>query len=229
MTKKIDILGIQLNDYTVREAILKVEAFPDDNVPKAIESISMKMLMEAENDAELKEVLTSLDVPVIGEKEILEIAGVNNMQRIKETKERDFFVEFFKRMERNRRRIFLLGETEEKINAIKQQLFAEYPRLQFAGEYALEKCVGDLDAAVNEVNAATPDVVVSVLPTPAQERFFGAHRDKINAKIWYGLGEFDVVKKPGMKKNFRNLIHWRRLKISVEKYEKKMEETKSSE
>ncbi len=228
MIKKIDILGIRLNDYTVREAIQQVEAFSDDNVPKAIESISMKMLMEAEEDPEVKAVLMSLDLPVIGEKEILEVAGVQNRQRIKETEERDFFVEFFKRMERGRRRIYLLGETEEKISLIKRQLFAEYPKLQFAGEYALETCGGDLEAAINELNAATPEVVISVLPTPGQEHFFREQKDKINAKIWYGLGEFEVVKKPGMKKRLRNLVRRGRLKLSMENYKKKREEIKAS-
>ena len=81
MIKKIDILGIQLDDYTVREAIRQVEAFSEENVPKVIERISMQMIMETEQDPVVREVLSSLDLAVIGEKEILEVAGAKTMQR----------------------------------------------------------------------------------------------------------------------------------------------------
>lgn len=229
MIKKIDILGMQLDDYTVREAIHRVEAFSDDNLPKAIENISMEMLMEAEHDSVLKEVISSLDLAVVGEKEILEIAGVKTMQRMKETEGNDFFFEFMKRIERNRKHIFLLGETEEKNTKIKQQLLEEYPKLLLEGEYALENCVGDLEAVINDLNAATPDIILSVLPTPKQEHFFGEHKDKISAKIWYGIGENGIGKKSGMKKRFKSLLHRGRLKNSMEKYEKKMENDRPGE
>ena len=229
MIKKIDILGMQLDDYTVREAIHRVEAFPDDNFPKSIENISMQMLMETERDPVLKEVISSLDLAVIGEKEILEVAGAKTMQRMKETEGNDFFFEFMKRIERNRKRIFLLGETEEKTEKIKQQLLEEYPKLLLEGEYALENCVGNLEAVINDLNAANPDIVLSVLPAPKQEHFFWEHKDKISAKIWYGLGENGIGKKSGMKKKFKSLLHRGRLKSSIEKYEKKMEENRPGE
>lgn len=227
MIKKIDILGIQLDDYTVREAIRRVEAFSADNAPKVIERISMKMIMETEHDPVLKEVLSSLDLAVIGEKEILEVAGAKTMQRMKETEENDFFFEFFKRIERNRKRLFLLGETEEKNKKFKQWLLEEYPRLLIEGEYALENCVGDLEAVINDLNSATPDIVISILPTPRQEYFFAEHRDKINAKVWYGLGEFEGTKNHGIKKVVRNLLHRGRLKNSMEKYRKRMGENRT--
>lgn len=226
MIKKIDILGIQLDDYTVREAIRQVEAFSEDNVPKVIERISMQMIMETERDPVLKEVLSSLDLAVIGEKEILEVAGAKTMQRMKETEENDFFFEFFKRIERNRKRLFLLGETEEKNEKFKQWVLEEYPKLLIEGEYALENCVGDLEAVINDLNAATPDIVVSILPTPKQEYFFAEHRDKINAKVWYGLGEFEGKEKYGVKKALRNFFHRGRLKSSIQKYEKSMSENR---
>ena len=87
MIKKIDILGIQLDNYTVREAIMRVEAWYDNNMLNVIEMVSMQMLTESESDPVLKEVISSLDLAVIGEKGILQAAGVDTMQRIRETEE----------------------------------------------------------------------------------------------------------------------------------------------
>lgn len=224
MIKKIDIMGILLDDYTVREALHQIESLSDDNVLRSIESISMQMLMEAEQDEELRNAISSLDLAIVGQKEILEVAGAGTMQRIKETEENDFFYEFLKRLERNHKRLFLLGETKEKNNRIKEKLIEQYPQLSIAGEYALENCIGDQAAVINEMNAATPDLVLSVLPSPTQEHFFWEHKDKINARIWYGVGDVEIDGRTGVKKMVTSLLHRGRLKSSIEKYEKKKEE-----
>ena len=224
MIKKIDIMGILLDDYTVREALHQIESLSDDNVLRSIESISMQMLMEAAQDEELRNAISSLDLAIVGQKEILEVAGAGTMQRIKETEENDFFYEFLKRLERNHKRLFLLGETKEKNNRIKEKLIEQYPQLSIAGEYALENCIGDQAAVINEMNAATPDLVLSVLPSPPQEHFFWEHKDKINAWIWYGVGDVEIDGRTGVKKMVTSLLHRGRLKSSIEKYEKKKEE-----
>lgn len=222
MIKKIDILGVQLDNYTVREAIMQVETYLNDSVLNTIESISMQMLIVSEEDPVVKEVLSSLDLAVIGEKEIIQAAGARTMQRINETEENDFFFEFFKRVERNKKSLFLLGETEEKLAGMRELLEREFPKLVFAGEYALENCVGDLEAVINDMNAMTPDVIVSILPTPRQEHFFLEHKDKMNASIWYGMGELDIGKKHHPIRNFfRSLMHRGRLKNSIDKYNDK--------
>lgn len=219
MIKKIDILGIQLDNYTVREAIMQVETYLGNSVLSSIESISMQMLVDSERDPVLKEVMGSLDLSVIGEKEIMRAAGIGTMQRMKETEENDFYFEFFKRVERNKMSLFLLGETEEKIEWMKQILLEDFPKLTLAGVYAVENCVGDLEAVINDMNATTPDVIVSILPTPMQEHFFWDHKDKMNANIWYGIGELGIPrKKHGVKRFFRSIIHRGRLKNSMEKY-----------
>ena len=160
MIKKIDILGIQLDNYTVREAIMRVEAWYDNNMLNVIEMVSMQMLTESESDPVLKEVISSLDLAVIGEKGILQAAGVDTMQRIRETEENDFSDEFLKRVERNRKSVFIIGETQGAVDEFTQELREEYPKLVLAGAAATENCVGDLEGVINEMNAATPDVII---------------------------------------------------------------------
>ena len=151
MIKKIDILGIQLDNYTVREAIMRVEAWYDNNMLNVIEMVSMQMLTESESDPVLKEVISSLDLAVIGEKGILQAAGVDTMQRIRETEENDFSDEFLKRVERNRKSVFIIGETQGAVDEFTQELREEYPKLVLAGAAATENCVGDLEGVINEI------------------------------------------------------------------------------
>ena len=157
MIKKIDILGIQLDNYTVREAIMRVEAWYDNNMLNVIEMVSMQMLTESESDPVLKEVISSLDLAVIGEKGILQAAGVDTMQRIRETEENDFSDEFLKRVERNRKSVFIIGETQGAVDEFTQELREEYPKLVLAGAAATENCVGDLEGVRNECGDAGCD------------------------------------------------------------------------
>ena len=199
MIKKVDILGIQLDNYTVREAIMCVERYLSNNVLNTIESISLQMLIDSETNPVLKEVMSSLDLAIIGEKEIIQAAGLESMQRIRETEENDY--------------------------SLKAELAEDYPKLIFAGEYAVETCVGDLEAVINDMNATTPDVIISVLPSPMQEQFLYEHRDKMNANIWYGIGGVPVHKKKhGVLARLKSIIHRGKLVNSMNKYDEKEEE-----
>ena len=225
MIKKVDILGIQLDNYTVREAIMCVERYLSNDVLNTIESISLQMLIDSENNPVLKKVISSLDLAVIGEKEIIQAAGLESLQRIRETEENDFYFEFFKRIERNKKSVFLLGETQEKTDALKAELNEDFPKLIFAGEYAIENCIGDLEAVIKDMNATTPDVIISVLPSPLQEEFLNEHRDKMNANIWYGIGGIPIHKKKGgIVAYLKSIIHRGKLKNSISKYDGKEED-----
>lgn len=105
MIKKIDIMGIGLDNYTVRESMRQVENYLSNDVLNTIENISMQMLIASETDPVLHNVISELDLSVIGEKEILKAADADSMQRVQETEQNDFSYEFYRRIERNKRSI----------------------------------------------------------------------------------------------------------------------------
>ena len=136
MIKKIDIMGIGLDNYTVRESMRQVENYLSNDVLNTIENISMQMLIASETDPVLHNVISELDLSVIGEKEILKAADADSMQRVQETEQNDFSYEFYRRIERNKRSIFVLGQTEEDVQKVKAELQEAFPKLILAGEYA---------------------------------------------------------------------------------------------
>lgn len=224
MIKKIDILGMELDNYTVRESIRQVENYLSSSVLNTIENVTMKTLIASETDDVIREALSQMDLTIIGEKEIIQAAGVATMQRLQEIAANDFAYEFFRRVERNKKSIFLLGKTEEKLASVLNQLQEEFPKLVFAGNYAVENCVGDLEAVINDMNATTPAVIISVLPTPMQEHFLMEHKDKMNATIWYGMGEQGFRgKQHGIGHLFWKKLRMERLKNSIDKYKNKDE------
>lgn len=225
MIKKIEILGMELDNYTVREAMLQIEVYLNDTIMNTVETVSMETLVKAQTDELLKECIESLDLVIISDKEILKAAGVNSAQRMRETVDNEFFKEFMKRASRNSRTVYLLGDTSEQIGTLQGYLNENYDKIKIAGVYALSDCSGDYDTVINEINIAEPDVILSVIPTPRQEYFLKDNKEKFNAKIWYGLGEHYASKKgvsevAGFAKK---LIHKGMMHSMMSRYNKKNE------
>ncbi len=225
MIKKIEILGMNLDNYTVREAMLQVEVYLNNTEMNTIENISMEMLVKAQNDEILKECIEKLDLAIINEKEILKAAGVVSAQRMRETVENEFFKEFMKRIVRNNKTSYLLGNTSTQVGELQGFLAEEYPKLKISGVSALEECTGDFDNIINEINIAEPDVIFSILTTPEQEKFLKENVEKFNAKVWYGLGQ-NYARKRGVSEvaDFaKKLIHKGMLHSMLSRYNNKDE------
>lgn len=189
MVKKLSILGINLDNYTVREAMLRIEVYWNNTIMNTVETVSMGTLVKARTDGLLKNCIENLDLAIICDKEILKAAGLVSSQRARESGENEFQKEFLRRAARNKRSVYLLGESDEQVGLLREFLAENYERIRVAGAYALSECGGDYDAVINEINIATPDVILSVIPTPERQYFLLEHKEKLNAKIWYGLGK----------------------------------------
>lgn len=216
MIKKIDIAGIQLDNYTAREMILNAEKLLEKSTFGTIGEISMKNILLAKEDERVKEAIESLDYAMVVESAALEAAGVNNFQRKREVEGNEFFFQFMKYLERNGKRIFLLGETEERLQMVFDILMEEYPKIQVTGMEAVENCNVEWDAIINEINTASADVMISLLPSPMQEYFFLDYKDKMSAKLWYGMemGKF-TGKRKGLWAKIQRFIRKNKLKKMV--------------
>lgn len=224
MVNKVEVMGIGLYNDTLREAVEQAQSYLSEGVLHTIENISMEMLLDAQKDKELAQVLKTLHMALIGEKEILSVVSDKggtdlNVQKIAEIEENDFFFELFKRIEQGGKNVFLLGETEEKLANCRARLTERFPQIVIAGEYALDNCNGDWEAVVNHMNSTTPDVILSVLKSPMQEHFLWQNKEKINANIWYGLGEIGKRGRPRIYSFLQGKLLMNRLKDGIHKYE----------
>lgn len=195
MIKKINVAGLQLDNYSVHEAMMELERHVDSGQFYTIEEITMDMLLASGSDDTVKSVLSSIDQTVIAEKGILDAAEIKNAGRRREIENHAFFFELLKRLERNHRSIFVLGETEDAVASMRGLIEQEFPRITFAGAEAMENCPGTADTIINEINAATPYAILSVLPSPQQEYFLYEHKEKLFVRLWYGIGDESAMRR----------------------------------
>ena len=194
MIKTIDFAGIVLDNYSVRETIMNVEKNMSDQGFHTIEEVNMDTLMQAETDEVIKEALQIVEHTVIAEAGILDAVGAGSYQRRHEIEHHDFFYELMKRIERNHKTMFVIGDSMERVEQMCELISDRYPKCEIVGREALDECTGATDAVVNEMNAVAPDVILSIIPSPQQEHFLMENREKISAELWYGIGKFELGK-----------------------------------
>lgn len=223
MIKQIQLLGMTIPNYSLREELqLAQDALKDEKLQLFL-TMSMQSLVRVSNSElpQLRECVEHADLVVVEDPEILSIAGIHSSQRIHEAEDHVFFTELLKRLQRGQRQVYLVASKNAALLKIKEILSDQYEKLHVVGQYSIEDYPDDLDRMINEINGAAPDVILSVMPTPQQEEFLVANRRKLLAKLWYGLGENYslLMEKKGFGWRMKRLIHFGRFKMHVNHYE----------
>lgn len=184
MIKKIDIAGLQLDNYTVREMIMRVDRRISEKILTTIEEVNMDTLALAESDEEVKQSLEACDYTVIADEGILRAVSADTLQRRHEIEDHDFFYEFFKRLERNDKKIFVIAESQKAVDEAEEFLLGLFDRARISGKGVLDDSPGCSENLVNEINIVSPDVIASFLPSPSQEKFLLHNREKLLMNLW---------------------------------------------
>jgi N-acetylglucosaminyldiphosphoundecaprenol N-acetyl-beta-D-mannosaminyltransferase len=126
-----------------------------------------------------------------------------------------------RKLEQDQAPVCLLGDTEQNTVPAKEWILQQFPHMNITDVEILDNCTGELDNLINEINAKTQEVVVSLLPSPMQEHFFLDYREKLSASLWYGAGPV----RPAQKRSrivsfFRERKRVRALTAFMVKFEK---------
>lgn len=185
--RHMQVLGVELQDYTVREAMRKTDYFMRENKVSTIAYITTRGLMAAEESEELKTFLSNIDLTVAADSDILQAAGIENRNRVREIENDEFMEEFLKKLVRGKRKVYLLTGTKEQLGELDSCLKSYQQNLRVVGRFSLDALEKEEDWLINEMNGQMPDVVISNIDSPQRESFFENNHMKMNARIWLML------------------------------------------
>lgn len=185
--RRINVLGVELRDYSVKESMKLILQYLNSGSLDTVAFLTTGLLMEAKDNSELKNFIETMDMTVPVTTDILTAGGLNSRNREKEVENNIFLKELMKRLAKDKKKIFLLAETENDLIFMREMLLKFDNRLTFFGSYAYENLTGTEDAIINEINSVIPDVVISVLSSPKQEHMISENKMKVNARVWIAL------------------------------------------
>ena len=221
MIKEITVAGIKLNSYTALENLTQIGKNLDNRIFTTVEEIYMRTLLLAKEDETVKQAIEALDVTVIAENGVWDAVGENTTLRRREIENREFFFQLMRILERNKYSVFVLGEKSEEVEQTREYIAEEFSRLNVMGTIALEEYAGVYEGVINDINMLAPDVIISVLPSPMQERFLMEHRPMLSTRLWYGVGSGRIV---GQKHSLKYMILKKLRKYKLMDYIKREDE-----
>ena len=198
MSERIVVLGTRLESRSAEESLEKIREFLTEDGLKIAGIITAGTLLEAEKSAEYRQQIEQLNLGIIRDREVLEAAGITVPERLWEAEDNWVMADLVHYLEAEQKSVVLLAQTAQGRAAQEQDLQEICPSIHIAGSFSLEELEAEgegMDSLLNRLNAIAADVIFAYLPSPFQENFVYGNRQKINARLWIGLGKNSSVQK----------------------------------
>ncbi|HVJ93423.1 MAG TPA: WecB/TagA/CpsF family glycosyltransferase [Labilithrix sp.] len=196
MSTRIDLLGCPFDAMTESETVDLVFRWRDAPERKShhIITVNVAILMMAREDAKLRRAIENADLVVVDGKPLVwtanwlgapvpeKVSGVDLMRRLLEVG--------------NDRKlsIFLLGTTQERLEALERVIRTKYPNVVIAGSRNGYFKADDFAQVTKQIREANADLLLVGMPAPFKEIWCEEHREAIATPAILGVGgAFDVM------------------------------------
>lgn len=201
--QKINILGIELTDYSLKESLLRLDDYVRSGGLNTILYITTPVLiMAGENEDEKKEI-EAMDMTLCGDADILRVAEIRSVSRQYEVENLVFLKEFLRRLARSGRKVYLLAESEEENRVLREELEAFQTGILIGGSGVIADGDKELGEVINRINDIAPTAIISRISPGRQEKWMTEAKPFVNAEVWLGISKdmiLDGTKEPFRKK-----------------------------
>ena len=159
--REINILGLNLRDYTLREKLRMLNSSLGRRAMATIGFVSARALMQAEKDGVRKAWLESMDIVEYCDADILRAAGITARGRLKEAENNSFLREFLGRLIREERAVYLLAGSQDMLESM--EVYDEIRQMCVTGRNILPAENGsNADVIINDINDKAPCAVLTL-------------------------------------------------------------------
>lgn len=220
MDKKLKVLGVNIDNYYTSETAELINEYLNDECVNTIYVLQIPTLLNAADNDDFRQYIGQMDLTIAGCRAILEAAGLEDELSLREAEDKEFIVQFFRTVVKAKKTVYILGETVQAVDNYLNVITQRHAGLNIVGKYAVDGYEEDCDLIVNEINSVSPDVILSILRSPFQEKFISENKNKLSAKVYFALGSYTGFLDSGIKKSWiSKRIDKRILMSRVKKYE----------
>lgn len=195
--QKINLFGMNLTDYSLRESISITDRFLGSGSLNTVLFISAKMLVGAGISSEQKTWIEDVDLIIWSDAEIIKQAGVKAKERIHEVENQEYIKEVLKRLGRGKKPLYLLAESEEELEKLKADLLYLREDLKIVGGGAVDTEWDGWEDEANRMNSLASAAIISRMEFTRQEKLMSDMKRFLNADIWLALNNQMILKDQG--------------------------------
>lgn len=181
----VELLGINIDDYSFEEAIIKAKNFIDGDKVSQVVTINPEMFQTAEKDAYFADILKQSELVIadgIGIKIALKLCG-KNVPRIPG-------IDFSKRLLIEAAQlnipVAIIGAKDFIVKKAVENLQNEIQGLNIV--YYRDGYFNDNQSVYNELKAKAPKLILVALGSPKQEQFIYEAKNILNPALMIGIG-----------------------------------------
>lgn len=197
---KINILGVQIDNFTKTDVLEKVEHFLLDGRQHYIVTPNPEMVVAARKDKEFLEILNKADLAVPDGFGIILASHFLRRPFLERIRGVDLMLDICRLAEQKSCSVYLLGGEEGIARAAAEELQKRFLHLKIAGAESGGKMeISDLRFKIldliKKIDNAKPDILFVALGAGKQEKFIADNLDKMpSIKIAMGVGgAFDFI------------------------------------
>ena len=160
--KTYEILGINIKDYSVREALHKTREYLSYNVPSVVFFMTREVLLASSDSDEHKRFIEEdAEITMLDSSDIFRAASVTDKGREREIDRNLYMKGLLRMLSKEHRRIYLITENPGQMEGLKTLLGTFENALQIAGSYDGSESLS-VEDITNDINTVTPYVVFAV-------------------------------------------------------------------
>lgn len=194
--KELKIFGFTSKYMYLREAMRYVEKQLLTTSLTTISFIDTSLAVLSKDNMALTDILNQINLLIPEDYALLEVGGPGALSHIREINDSLYLKSFIEYFAKNKLRIFLVSDSQDSLYAIRQSLLGIDSHLTFFGSVTYSPETGLLENTINEINAAAPDIILSLLPSFQGQSLMINSRHMINARLWICLSS-KTLKKAG--------------------------------
>lgn len=181
--KKIEILGVGIDVLTMDQAVSTVRRWLTEPEKRMIFTVNPEIIMLAKDDLDFSRTLNQADMVTadgIGVVMAAKKLGTPLPERVAGY---DLQLRLFAETEAS---YYFLGAAEGVAAEAAQKIMAKYPTAKVLGMH--NGYFKDIEEIAGEINRCAPDILLVGLGAKKQEELIARCKDRLNAKVFIGVG-----------------------------------------
>lgn len=189
MAKNIQVFGIELETYTVRDNMQFFEEYVVSDEMNIVSVVTPYVLNAALDNDDLRKFIEECDLRVIADTAILEVVEEKFDQQYTQIKKNELEEQLLRCLIRKRKKVFWIGDNKEQQKKFETYIKENYSDLNVAGMYGEGIEEEKIENIINEINSADADVLLLNFHSPAQEMFLVKYKHLLHTKLCICLGD----------------------------------------
>jgi N-acetylglucosaminyldiphosphoundecaprenol N-acetyl-beta-D-mannosaminyltransferase len=190
----VKILGVRIDKVNHEEAYNRFLSLIKRDRAAVIYTPNSEIVMMAQNDEELKEVIYDADLVVPDGVGLIYASRIHNLGLTERVAGIELMERMLKFCHSTKKSIYLLGAKEEVVKLAAERIHESYNNIEIKGYHSGYYDQENELKIIDEINELKPDILFVAFGAPKQEKWIHKHKKILNCKVAMGVGgSFDIM------------------------------------